>query len=135
MKTKTQHALKTALCGAGFLMLALSGCTSIPAKSPDNLVGASEAGKASYYAMKYQFRTTASGERYSHFSNTAAHRTLPFGTRVQVTNVANNKSVVVKINDRGPFIDGRVIDLSRSAFSEISDLDVGVIEVTTEVIR
>lgn len=135
MKIKTQYSPKALLCGAGFLMLALSGCTSIPAKSPDNLVGAREAGKASYYAMKYQFRTTASGERYSHFSNTAAHRTLPFGTRVQVTNVANNKSVVVKINDRGPFVDGRVIDLSRSAFSEIADLDLGIIEVTTEVIR
>ena len=116
-------------------MLALTGCTSIPAESPKNLVGKKETGLASYYAMKYQFRTTASGERYNHFSSTAAHRTLPFGTKVRVTNIANNKSVVVKINDRGPFIDGRIIDLSRSAFDEIADLDLGVIEVTTEIIR
>ena len=135
MKTKNQYPLKQLTLGVGIFMLALTGCTSIPAESPQNLVGTRESGKASYYAMKYQFRTTASGETYNHFSSTAAHRTLPFGTKVRVTNIANNKSVVVKINDRGPFIDGRIIDLSRSAFGEIADLDLGVIEVTTEVIR
>ncbi|MGM0631373.1 MAG: septal ring lytic transglycosylase RlpA family protein [Pseudomonadota bacterium] len=135
MKTKKQYLLKQLTLGVGILMLALTGCTSIPAESPENLIGTSESGKASYYAMKYQFRTTASGERYNHYSSTAAHRTLPFGTKVRVTNIANNKSVVVKINDRGPFIDGRVIDLSRSAFSEIADLDLGIIEVRTEVVH
>lgn len=135
MKTKNQYPLKQLALGVGIFMLALTGCTSIPAESPQNLVGSQESGKASYYAMKYQFRTTASGETYNHFSSTAAHRTLPFGTKVRVTNIANNKSVVVKINDRGPFIDGRVIDLSRSAFDKIADLDLGVIKVTTEVIR
>ncbi len=135
MKTKNQYPLKQLTLGVGIFMLALTGCTSIPAESPKNLVGTRESGKASYYAMKYQFRTTASGETYNHFSSTAAHRTLPFGTKVRVTNIANNKSVVVKINDRGPFIDGRVIDLSRSAFDKIADLDLGVIKVTTEVIR
>ncbi|WP_322406064.1 septal ring lytic transglycosylase RlpA family protein [Idiomarina sp. PL1-037] len=135
MKTKNQYPLKQFTLGVGIFMLALTGCTSIPAESPQNLVVTRESGKASYYAMKYQFRTTASGETYNHFSSTAAHRTLPFGTKVRVTNIANNKSVVVKINDRGPFIDGRVIDLSRSAFDNIADLDLGVIKVTTEVIR
>jgi len=135
MKTKNQYPLKQLTLGVGIFMLALTGCTSIPAESPQNVVGTRESGKASYYAMKYQFRTTASGETYNHFSSTAAHRTLPFGTKVRVTNIANNKSVVVKINDRGPFIDGRVIDLSRSAFDKIADLDLGVIKVTTEVIR
>ena len=135
MKTKKQYPVKQLTLGVGIFMLALTGCTSIPAESPQNLVGTRESGKASYYAMKYQFRTTASGETYNHFSSTAAHRTLPFGTKVRVTNIANNKSVVVKINDRGPFIDGRVIDLSRSAFDKIADLDLGVIKVTTEVIR
>ena len=135
MKTKNQYPLKQFTLGVGIFMLALTGCTSIPAESPQNLVGSQESGKASYYAMKYQFRTTASGETYNHFSSTAAHRTLPFGTKVRVTNIANNKSVVVKINDRRPFIDGRVIDLSRSAFDKIADLDLGVIKVTTEVIR
>jgi rare lipoprotein A len=135
MKTKKRYPLKRLTLSASIFMLALTGCTSIPAESPENLVGTEESGKASYYAMKYQFRTTASGERYNHFSSTAAHRTLPFGTKVRVTNIANNKSVVVKINDRGPFIDGRIIDLSRSAFSEIADLDLGIIEVTTEVVH
>ncbi|AAV82597.1 UNVERIFIED_ORG: rare lipoprotein A [Idiomarina abyssalis] len=134
MKTKNQYPLKQLTLGVGIFMLALTGCTSIPAESPQNVVGTRESGKASYYAMKYQFRTTASGETYNHFSSTAAHRTLPFGTKVRVTNIANNKSVVVKINDRGPFIDGRVIDLSRSAFDKIADLDSGVIEVATEVV-
>ncbi len=135
MKTINLYPFKQLALGAGIFMLTLTGCTSIPAESPENLVGTRESGKASYYAMKYQFRTTASGERYNHFSSTAAHRTLPFGTKVRVTNTANNKSVVVKINDRGPFIDGRVIDLSRSAFDEIADLELGVIKVTTEIIR
>ena len=135
MKTKITHSVKKLMFGTSLLILVLSGCSSIPAKSPGNLIGKQESGKASYYAMKYQFRTTASGERYNHFADTAAHRTLPFGTKVRVTNIANNKSVVVKINDRGPFIDGRIIDLSRSAFGDIADLDVGIIEVTTEVIR
>lgn len=135
MKIKNAYSPKILTLSVGIFMLALTGCTSIPAESPKNLVGKKETGLASYYAMKYQFRTTASGERYNHFSSTAAHRTLPFGTKVRVTNIANNKSVVVKINDRGPFIDGRIIDLSRSAFDEIADLDLGVIEVTTEIIR
>lgn len=85
--------------------------------------------------MKYQFRQTASGERFNQFASTAAHKTLPFGTRVKVTNVSNGKSVVVKINDRGPFITGRIIDLSRSAFSSIANLNSGVIAVTVEVIE
>ncbi|MBT1063545.1 septal ring lytic transglycosylase RlpA family protein [Bowmanella sp. Y26] len=111
------------------------GCTTIPANSPAQLVGIKESGLASYYAMKYQFRTTASGERFNQMSSTAAHRTLPFGTRVKVTNIKNQQSVVVKINDRGPFIKGRVIDLSRSAFSKIGDTDSGLISVTIEVVE
>ncbi|GGO70128.1 RplA family protein [Bowmanella pacifica] len=111
------------------------GCTTIPAQSPANLVGKKESGLASYYAMKYQFRTTASGERFNQMASTGAHRTLPFGTRVKVTNIKNKQSVIVKINDRGPFIKGRVIDLSRSAFSKIGDTDSGLISVTIEVVE
>lgn len=72
-------------------------------------------GGASYYADRFHGRRTASGEAFNTHALTAAHRTLPFGTRVQVTNPANGRSVVVRINDRGPFHGGRVIDLSRSA--------------------
>ncbi|WP_083699955.1 septal ring lytic transglycosylase RlpA family protein [Shewanella sp. UCD-KL12] len=104
-------------------------------KSPSNMIGYKESGKASFYAMKYQFRQTASGERFNQYSDTAAHKTLPFGAKVKVTNIKNGKSVIVKINDRGPFIKGRIIDLSRSAFSAIGHLDSGVIEVEIEVIK
>jgi rare lipoprotein A len=104
-------------------------------KSSPGWIGYQESGKVSYYAMKYQNRKTASGERLNQRSNTAAHRKLPFGTRVKVTNIKNGKSVVVKINDRGPFVKGRIIDLTRSAFSSIGDLDLGIISAKIEVIK
>ena len=104
-------------------------------KSQAELVGYTETGKASFYSMKYQFRKTTSGERFNEFSKTAAHKTLPFGTMVKVTNLKNGKSVVVKINDRGPFIEGRIIDLTRSAFSRIAKTASGVIDVRIEVIK
>lgn len=76
-------------------------------------------GMASYYGRKFNGRRTASGERFDMTQMTAAHRTLPFGSRVRVTNPANGKSVVVRINDRGPFHGNRVIDLSRFAAAEL----------------
>ncbi len=115
--------------------LLLFACTSIEMKSDSKLVGFTEQGKASFYASKYQFRKTASGERFNQFANTAAHKNLPFGTKVKVTNVKNGKSTVVKINDRGPFVKGRIIDLSSSAFSDIGDTDLGVIDVKIEVVE
>jgi len=124
--------LNTVLMLVIFLLSA--SCTTINAQSPKKLIGFSETGKASYYASKYQFRKTASGERYNQNAKTAAHRKLPFGTLVRVTNVSNGKSVVVKINDRGPFVKGRIIDLSRSAFKQIGDTDLGIISVKIEVI-
>lgn len=80
-----------------------------------------KAGQASYYHNKFNGRKTASGEKFSNSKLTAAHRKLPFGTRVRVTNVANGKSVVVVINDRGPFKKSREIDLSKRAFMDITD--------------
>ena len=96
--------------------------------------GYNETGKASFYAMKFQSRKTASGERFDQSANTAAHKKLSFGTKVKVTNVKNGKSVIVRINDRGPFVRGRIIDLSRSAFSSIGDTSAGVIVVKIEVV-
>lgn len=113
----------------------LNGCSTISPRSDPRLIGHAEYGKASFYAMKFQFRKTASGERYNQFALTAAHRTLPFGTRVKVTNVDNDESVVVKVNDRGPFVKGRIIDLSRRAFNRIGDKDTGLLDVKVEVIR
>ncbi len=85
--------------------------------------------------MKYQASRTASDERFNQAATTAAHKTLPFGTGIRVTNLKNEKSVEVRINDRGPFVGDRIIDLFRSAFSKIGDLSLGVIEVKIEVIR
>ncbi|UBS31884.1 septal ring lytic transglycosylase RlpA family protein [Altererythrobacter sp. N1] len=76
-------------------------------------------GIASYYGRKFNGRPTASGERFDMNALTAAHKTLPFGSKVRVTNPRNGKSVVVRINDRGPYSHGRLIDLSRAAASEI----------------
>ena len=117
------------------ISLVLLGCSSIPLKKDPKWIGYTQSGKASYYASKFQFRKTASGERFNQFSNTAAHKKLPFGTKVKVTNVKNGKSVIVKINDRGPFIRGRIIDLSRAAFNSIANLDSGVIKVKIEVVQ
>jgi rare lipoprotein A len=76
-------------------------------------------GVASYYADQFNGRRTANGERFDNSAYTAAHRTLPFGTRVRVTNPANGASVVVRINDRGPFTRGRMIDVSRVAAEDL----------------
>ncbi|WP_159799266.1 septal ring lytic transglycosylase RlpA family protein [Flavobacterium sp. MK4S-17] len=89
---------------------------------------------ACYYANKFNGRKTASGERFSNSKYTAAHKKLPFGTKVRVTNKANNKSVIVTINDRGPFTRGRDIDLTKKAFMEITDnKNHGTLNVVLEV--
>jgi rare lipoprotein A len=89
---------------------------------------------ASYYADRYHGRATASGETFDVNKLTAAHRTLAFGTRVRVTNLDNGKSVVVRINDRGPFVSGRVIDLSPAAARRIEMTRSGVVPVKLEVL-
>ena len=91
-------------------------------------------GIASFYADKFEGRTTANGEIYYHAKRTAAHRTLPFGTIVKVTNLENKKYVVVRINDRGPFVDNRIIDLSKSAAKDLEFVKKGLVKVRVEVI-
>ncbi len=113
----------------------LVGCSSSQSVSGGNWVGFTESGQASYYADKYQNKKTASGELYKIELKTAAHNRLPFGTLIKVKNVENGKTVVVKVNDRGPFVKGRIIDLSKSAFDTIGDRSSGVIKVKIEVIR
>jgi rare lipoprotein A len=113
-------------------VLAVSG-ESVTSKP--NWIGHSETGKASYYAMRFQWKKTASGELYDKDKKTAAHKKLPFGTKISVVNTDNSKSVIVKINDRGPFVKGRLVDLSASAFSSIADLGAGVIDVRIEVVE
>lgn len=87
-----------------------------PSAPQETILGS---GSASYYAAKFDGRRTASGERFDNDAMTAAHRTLPFGSRLRVTNPANGRSVVVRVNDRGPFTRGRMIDVSRAAAEEL----------------
>ena len=91
-------------------------------------------GIASYYADEFHGRTTANGETYDMYALTAAHRTLPFNSRVRVTNLDNGKSVVVRINDRGPFKGERIIDLSLAAAKEVDMIPRGTANVTIDVI-
>ncbi len=96
--------------------------------------GDTHVGIASYYADKFHGRKTANGERFDQSALTAAHKTLPLGTKVRVTSTKTGKSVVVRINDRGPFIKGRVIDLSRRAAKELGIIKRGLAKVRVEVI-
>jgi rare lipoprotein A len=95
----------------------------------------SEEGLASWYGVPFHGRTTSSGEVYDMYELTAAHRTLPFGTVVRVRNRRNGWTVDVRINDRGPFVRGRIIDLSYSAAQRIDMVEDGVVPVRLEVIR
>jgi len=94
-----------------------------------------EEGLASWYGPGFYGKKTASGERFRIYKRTAAHRTLPFDTKVKVTNLRNGRSVMVRINDRGPFVEGRIIDLSRAAARALGMLRDGVVEVRIEVKR
>jgi rare lipoprotein A len=91
-------------------------------------------GRASWYGGRWHGRPTATGEIYDQNSLTAAHRTLPFGTLVRVTNLVNGKQVTVRINNRGPYVAGRDIDLSRAAAAAIDLIEPGVAPVTIEVL-
>ena len=92
-------------------------------------------GVVSWYGGKFHGRKTASGEKYDKHELTAAHKSLPFGTKVKVTNIRNGKSVVVEINDRGPYAKSRVLDLSQAAFSEIGHTNTGVMQVEYEIMN
>lgn len=95
----------------------------------------SQSGIASYYGKGLHGSRTASGERHNRHEMVAAHKSLPFGTKVKVTNLSNGKEVIVKINDRGPFVKGRVIDLSYGAFSKIENPGKGITKVKLEVLN
>ena len=113
-----------------FLILAFLSCSSI-ALAKKYEPGTQLLGKASYY---WQPQRVASGGWFNPQALTAAHKTLPFGTKVKVTNLKNNKSVVVTINDRGPYIKGRIIDLSLAAAEIIDMKKAGVVPVSVIVL-
>ena len=121
-----------------------AGCSSWSPSHPAVSTGISKSrsedrasdmrGIASFYGEEFQGRPTASGEPFNQHHLTAAHRTLPFGTRVRVKHLATGKSIVVRINDRGPFIEGRIIDLSREAARHLGIYQDGVALVKLEVL-
>jgi rare lipoprotein A len=116
------------------LMVGSAGCAALNHRTVARGYTGPSDGLASYYADRFEGRATASGEIFHSSALTAAHRTLPFGTKVRVTNLNNNKSVTVKINDRGPFVRGRVIDLSPAAARRIDLTATGVAPVKLEVV-
>ena len=101
-----------------FFIVLFSSCASVK-----------EDGRASYYADKFEGRKTASGTIFKQNKRTAAHKTLPFGTKVRVKNIDNGRTVRVRITDRGPFVQGRMIDLSKKAARKIGMLQLGVANV------
>lgn len=114
--------------------LIVSSC-AFPAYRSPYAAGYVERGVASWYGEDFHGRPTSSGEIYNMYDLTAAHKLMPLGTVAKITNLDNGRSVVVKINDRGPFVDGRVIDLSYSAASEIGMVDEGVSKVEIKVLK
>jgi rare lipoprotein A len=126
------------LRGLAWLLAAalLAGCATLSPReaSLEPVPGATETGDASWYGAEHHGRATASGEPFDMNALTAAHRTLPFGTRVVVTNLANDRQVAVRINDRGPWIRGRVIDLSYAAARGLGSVSAGIVPVRIRVL-
>jgi rare lipoprotein A len=111
-------------------MLLIIGCQKkhVPNKHIANTYR-SETGLASYYADKFIGRPTASGQLYNANRLTAAHKTIAFGTKVTMVNIKNNKSVVVVINDRGPFVSNRILDVSKAAAQALDMINAGIVKV------
>ncbi|MGH7731571.1 MAG: septal ring lytic transglycosylase RlpA family protein [Candidatus Eiseniibacteriota bacterium] len=122
------------LTTALFFVAGAAGVSGCATTRGVRLAGDRQVGVASYYAHGHQGRRTASGERFEMGEMTAAHRTLPFGTRVRVTNLANGRWTVVRINDRGPFKGRRIIDVSYAAARELGMVGTGTARVRLEVV-
>lgn len=117
------------------ILVLLAGCASPPPAAPPPAAGTPvyrAEGQASWYGQRHHGRRTASGERFDQHALTAAHRSLPFGSRAKVTHLRSQRSVVVRINDRGPYGRGRIIDLSRAAAERLGMLRSGVAPVRVE---
>ena len=130
---KNPKLLRAALLVAiAVIFVGLSACSrKVSLQTPSGF----QTGKASWYGPKFHNKKTASGEKFDMRKLTAAHRTLPFNTIVRVENLKNGRKVDVRINDRGPFIEGRIIDLSRKAAEKLDMIRDGVVMVRIEVLR
>lgn len=106
-----------------------------PARASTGKVLLTLEGIVSYYAHDFQGKQTSNGETFDMDDLTAAHRTFPFGTKVKVTNLENKKSVIVRVNDRGPFVEGRIMDLSMGAAKEIGLIQNGTVTARLEVLQ
>jgi rare lipoprotein A len=128
------------LLACALVFLLCTGCARklsahVPAAVRPARIGETQTGSASWYGPPYSGRHSANGEVFDTEKLTAAHRTLPFDTWLEVTNLVNNKSVDVRITDRGPFVDGRIIDLSLAAARELDMVQAGIVRVRIKVIR
>ena len=113
------------------LSIALYSCAANRA----NATSSYQSTTVSYYANKFNGKKTASGEIYRHSKMTAAHKTLSFGTKVEIINIENSKKIIITVNDRGPLKAGRAFDLSQSAFKKIGNLNNGILKVNYKVLR
>jgi len=132
-----------------FIVVLLYGCTASPRfgsrDRPSDAPAPSEyrhraavltiEGIASYYAHDFHGRQTANGEIYDMYAMTAAHKSFPFDTIIRINNLENDKSIIVRINDRGPFVEGRIIDLSLGAARKLDMIDSGITRVRLEVLE
>ena len=128
------HPLRLVLALALAFAVACGGKAKPAEREPKRVAAAPgvQTGKGTWYGGKFHGGPTASGETYDKRSMTAAHRSLPFGTRVRVTNLRNGRSVVVRINNRGPYGKGRIIDLSEAAAEKLDMIEAGVVPVRVE---
>lgn len=126
--------LKSAVLVTALSLGAFPLSTATPTAQEIVTIVQTVSGAASWYGGKFHGRRTANGETYNMHALTAAHPNLPFGTEVLVTNEINGKSVIVRINDRGPFVGNRVIDLSHAAANRIGMVNDGVARVKLEII-
>ena len=125
---------RAALLAAAALTVALGCGEAEGARRKDAPVGTVQHGTASYYGKGFAGKRTASGERFDPNGMTAAHKTLPFGTRVRVTRVSGGRSVTVRVNDRCGCTHGRLIDLSEGAARKLDMIHVGVVQVRLEIL-
>jgi rare lipoprotein A len=127
---------QTPLVAAGAALALLAGCARTTVTPPlvPAVVGAEQVGMASWYGVPHHGRRTASGEVFDMNRLTAAHRTLPFGTRVLVTNRDTSQSAEVRVNDRGPFVEGRILDVSYAAARLLGIIGPGVVPVRVRVV-
>jgi rare lipoprotein A len=125
--TSVRLPLHTVATLISLILLGMLSCSKEPTHTLQ--------GVASWYGYPHHGRLTASGRRFDMYELTAAHRTLPFGTRLRVTNLSDGRSVIVTINDRGPFVNNRVIDLSYAAAREIGMIVLGTVPVQLELLE